>query len=89
MPVAAAIDLVDQWVAFFGFCSSVLMMTRSTSVSVIFRGTPGSGSSDRPSRPRSRKRRRQVRTMSAVTPSRRDTSEIECPSARSSTILER
>ncbi|CAL9333673.1 hypothetical protein SUDANB1_00118 [Streptomyces sp. enrichment culture] len=23
MPVAAAIDLVDQWVAFFGFSSSV------------------------------------------------------------------
>jgi hypothetical protein len=40
MPVAAAIDLVDQWVAFFGFSSSVLTMTRSTSASVIFRGTP-------------------------------------------------
>ncbi|MFE7113053.1 transposase [Streptomyces sp. NPDC057575] len=31
MPVAAAIDLVDQWVAFLGFSSSVLTMTRSTS----------------------------------------------------------
>ncbi|GLW19924.1 hypothetical protein Stsp01_66670 [Streptomyces sp. NBRC 13847] len=43
MPVAAAMDLVDQW----------------------------------------------VRTMSAVTPSRRATSMIECPSADSRTTLER
>ncbi|CAM5227224.1 hypothetical protein SHIRM173S_09912 [Streptomyces hirsutus] len=64
MPVAAAIDLVDQWVAFFGFSSGVLTMTRSTSASVIFRGAPGRGSSDRPSRPRSTKRRRQVRAVS-------------------------
>ncbi|CAL9330779.1 hypothetical protein SUDANB176_00062 [Streptomyces sp. enrichment culture] len=77
MPVATAIDLVDQRVAFFGFSSSVFTMTRSTSASVIFRGTPGRGSSDRPSRPRSRKRRRQVRTVSTVTRSRRDTSMIE------------
>ncbi|WP_432045391.1 hypothetical protein [Streptomyces asiaticus] len=39
MLVAAAIDRVDQWVAFSGFSSSVLTMTRSTSASVIFRGT--------------------------------------------------
>jgi hypothetical protein len=37
MPVAAAIDLVDQRVAFFGVSFSVLMITRSTSASVIFR----------------------------------------------------
>jgi hypothetical protein len=89
MPVAAAIDRVDQWVAFFGFSSSVFTMTRSTSASVIFRGTPGRGSSDRPSRPRSMKRRRQVRTVSGVIPSRRDTSMMECPSAHSSTIRDR
>ncbi|AIR98087.1 hypothetical protein SGLAU_10400 [Streptomyces glaucescens] len=89
MPVAAAIDLVDQWVAFLGFSSSVLTMTRSTSASVIFRGTPGRGSSDRPSRPRSRNRLRQVRTVSGETHSRRDTSMIECPSAHSSTIRDR
>jgi len=71
MPVAAAIDLVDQWVAFFGFPSSVLTMTRSTSASMIFRGTPGRSSSHRPSKPRSRKRRRQVRTVSGVTRSLR------------------
>ncbi|MGX1095967.1 hypothetical protein RKD47_006733 [Streptomyces albogriseolus] len=89
IPVAAAIDRVDQWVASFGFSSSVLTMALSTSASVIFRGTPGRGSSDRPSRPRSRKRRRQVRTVSGVMCSRRDTSMIECPSAHSSTIRER
>ncbi|MFF0205840.1 hypothetical protein [Streptomyces sp. NPDC005017] len=38
IPMAAAIDLVDQWVAFFGVCSSVLTMTRSTSASMVFRG---------------------------------------------------
>lgn len=89
MPVAAAIDLVDQWVAFFGLSSRVLTMTRSTSASLIFLGAPGRGSSDRPSRPRSMNRRRQVRTVSAATLNRRDTSRIECPSAHSSTIRER
>jgi hypothetical protein len=89
MPVAAAIDLVDQCVAFFGFSWSVLTMTRSTSASVILRGAPGRGSSHKPSRPRSRKRRRHVRTVSGVIPSRRDTSMIECPSAHCSTIRDR
>ncbi|GCD40249.1 hypothetical protein OEIGOIKO_08106 [Streptomyces chrestomyceticus JCM 4735] len=89
MPVAAAIDLVDQWVAFFGLSSSVLTITRSTSASVILRGTPGRGSSHKPSSPRSRKRRRQVRTVSGAIRSRRDTSRIERPSAHSSTIRDR
>lgn len=89
MPVAAAIDLVDQGVAFFGVSSSVLTMTRSMSASVIVRGTPGRGSSHKPSRPRSMKRRRQVRTVSGATCSRRGTSMIEWPSAHSSTIRER
>jgi len=40
MPVAAAMDLVDQWVAFFGTSSSVLTMTRSTYASMIFLGAP-------------------------------------------------
>lgn len=55
MPVAAAMERVDQCVAFFGVSSSVLTITRSTSASVIFRGTPGLGSSHRPSKPFSRK----------------------------------
>lgn len=89
MPVAAAIDRVDQWVAFLGFSSSVLTMTRSTSASVIFLGTPGRGSSDGQSRPPWRKRHRQVWTVSGMTRSRRDTFMIECPSAHSSTIHDR
>lgn len=89
MPVAAAIERVDQCVAFFGVSSSVLTITRSTSASVIFRGTPGLGSSHKPSKPFSRKRRRQVRTVSGATRSRRDTSMIEWPSAHSITIRDR
>lgn len=85
----AAIDLADQRVAFFGLSSSVLTMTRSTSASVILHGAPGRGSSHRPSRPRSRKRRRQVPTMSGAIRSRRDTSTTECPSAHSNTIRDR
>src|SRR5262245_8052487 len=41
MPVAAAIDLVDQCVASFGLSSSVFTITRSTSSSPIERGLPG------------------------------------------------
>lgn len=86
---AGAIDRVDQYVAFAGFSSSVSTMTRSTSASVFFLATPDLGSSDRPSRPRARKRLRQVRTVSGAAFSRRDTSVIECPSAHSGTIRDR
>lgn len=51
IPVVAAIDRVDQCVAFFGVSSRVLTITRSTPASVIFRGTPGRGPSCMPSRP--------------------------------------
>lgn len=77
MPGAAAIERVDQCVAFFGVSSSVLTITRSTAASVIFRGTPGLASSHKPSRPCPGKRRRQVRTVSGATRSRRGTSMIE------------
>jgi hypothetical protein len=30
MPIAAAIERVDQWVASFGFCSRVCTITAST-----------------------------------------------------------
>ncbi|QDO03362.1 hypothetical protein FNV62_50805 [Streptomyces sp. RLB3-17] len=43
IPVAAAIDLVDQPVTSFGVSSSVFAMTGSTSASVILRETPGHG----------------------------------------------
>ena len=45
IPVAAAIERVDQCVAVLGCSSSVLMITRSTSSSLIVRGFPGRGSS--------------------------------------------
>jgi hypothetical protein len=45
IPVAAAIDLVDQCVASFGCSSSVFTITRSTCSSLIERGLPGRGSS--------------------------------------------
>jgi len=45
IPVAAAIDRVDQCVAFVGCDSSVFTITRSTSSSLIERGLPGRGSS--------------------------------------------
>ncbi len=91
VPVAA-IDLVDQWAASFGVSSIVLTVTRSTSVSVVFLRTPGrrnAGPSHSPSRPGSRKRRRQVRTVSGAIRSRRETSVIGWPSAYSSTVRDR
>lgn len=51
VPVAAAIDQVDQRVAFVGDSSSVLTMTQSTSASVFSSGTLDRGSSHRPSTP--------------------------------------
>ena len=52
IPVAAAIERVDQCVASRGCSSSVFTITRSTSSSLIERGLPGRGSSCKPSRPR-------------------------------------
>jgi hypothetical protein len=45
IPVAAAIDRVDQCVACAGCSSSVFTITRSTSSSLTERGFPGRGSS--------------------------------------------
>ena len=54
MPAAAAIDRVDQCVASGGADSRVRTITSSTLASVIVRGGPGRGSSQSPSRRRSR-----------------------------------
>jgi len=51
MPAAFAIVRVLQWVAPFGVDSSVIEINLSTSLSAIFRGAPGRGSSKSPSRP--------------------------------------
>lgn len=57
--------------------------------SPVFRGTPGHGASHEPSGPRSMKRRRQVRTVSGVIRSRRDTPMLEWTSEHPGTLLER
>ncbi|MBD2894393.1 hypothetical protein amrb99_33180 [Actinomadura sp. RB99] len=49
IPVAAAIDRVDQCVSAPGVSSNVAVTTRSTCSSEITRGRPGRGSSVRPS----------------------------------------
>lgn len=89
MPVASAIDLVDQCVAFAGLVSSVFTITRSTSSSLIVRGFPGLGSSCRPSRRRSENLVRHFRTVSSLTPSRRPTSTLLPGSEHASTIRHR
>ena len=78
MPVAAAIDRVDQCVSSPGpRSSSVLVITSSTCSSVIFRGAPGRGSSDRPSSRDATKRPRHLRTVSRDTPRPAATSVFE------------
>ena len=62
-----AIDRVDQWVASLGFSSRVLTITASTLSSVMVRTAPGRGSSNRPSRRRSTKRRRHLPTVAWLT----------------------
>ncbi len=67
-PTSAAMSLIDQWVALFGFSSKVFTITDSTWSSVMVRGAPGLGSSDRPSRRRSTNRLRHLPTMASRTP---------------------
>jgi len=66
IPVAAAIDLVDQCVALAGCSSSVFTITRSTSSSLIVRGFPGRGSSCKPSKRQRANRPRHLPTVSAL-----------------------
>ena len=48
IPIALAIERVDQWVASGGISSRVLTITASTLSSLIVRGAPGRGSSTEP-----------------------------------------
>ena len=90
IPVAAAIDRVDQCVSSPGPRSSrVLVITSSTCSSVIFRGAPGRGSSPRPSSREARNRPRHLRTVSRDTFSSAATAVTDLPSAQASTILDR
>ena len=81
MPVALAIDRVDQWVASVGVSSKVFTITGSTSSSPMVRGAPGRGSSWSPSSRRSMKRLRHLPTVGLDTPRRWATSMLLRPSA--------
>lgn len=90
MPVAAAIDRVDQCVSSPGPRSSrVLVITSSTCSSVIFLGAPGRGSSDSPSSLETWNRPRHLRTVSRDTFRSAATAVIDVPSALASTIRDR
>src|SRR5882757_6190500 len=89
IPVALAIDRLDQWVALRGLDSSVSTITRSTSASVTVRGRPGRASSYRPSTRWATNRDRHVPTVGSDTPNSRDTSLLDRPSAQASTIRAR
>jgi len=90
MPVARAIDRVDQWLSLFdGASSRVLTITASTCSSVIFRAAPGLGSSARPSRRSVTNRARHLDTVCGQIPNAAATSWLLVPSAHANTILAR
>jgi hypothetical protein len=89
IPVARAIDRVDQCVAVAGRDSNVFTITSSTRSSVTVRGAPGRGSSDNPSRRRSTNRARHLPTVAVVTENRSATTMFGSPRAQASTIRDR
>src|SRR4051794_35479975 len=89
IPVAAAIERVDQCVAFASCSSNVFTITRSTSSSLIERGLPGRGSSWRPSRPRVANRPRHRPTVEGLQPSSTAISVLDRPSAAANTTRQR
>ena len=90
IPVALAIDRLDQCVSpFAGDSSSVLTITDSTCSSVIFRGAPGRGSSVSPSSRWATNRERHLATVSRATPSSAAISVFDPPRAHARMIRER
>ncbi len=89
MPVAAAIDRVDQCVSRPGVDSNVLVTTSSTRSSEMTRGRPGRGSSDSPSSRSARNRERHFDTVARDKPNSTATSPIVPPSAHRNTIRAR
>ena len=89
IPVAAAIERVDQCVAPPGASSRVLTTTFSTISSVMARGGPGRGSSKSPSRRRSAKRRRHFDAVASEHPSLAAIDLFNSPAAAPSTIRHR
>ena len=69
IPVAAAMDRVDQCVASTGLDSRVRTTTCSTASSVTVRGAPGRGSSVRPSSRSRTNRARHLPTVTLLIPS--------------------
>jgi hypothetical protein len=65
-PVFSAISRLLQCVLFSGIDSRVLVTTSSTCRSVMDRGAPGRGSSNRPSSRRMRKRPRHLHTVALL-----------------------
>jgi hypothetical protein len=90
IPVARAIDRVDQWVSLLGGgSSSVLVITCSTWASAMVRGRPGRGSSARPSSRSRTNRPRHLVTVCGQISSRSATALLVTPSAQANTILQR
>jgi|GEM_PF-1665333 len=89
IPISFAMERVDQWVASVGFSSRVFTTTASTWSSLTVLGAPGRGSSKRPSRRCSTKRRRHLPTMASDTPRRAATSRLVFPLAQLRTMRAR
>ena len=89
MPVAAAIERVDQCVAFAGCSSSVFTITRSTCSSLIVRGLPGRGSSCSPCSRRVANRPRHLPTVDRLQPNSAAISVLDLPSAAANTTRQR
>ena len=89
MPIASAIDRVDQCVAPGGASSRVLTSTPSIISSLIVRGRPGRGSSTSPSRRRTANRPRHFDTVAAQHPKRPAMSLFASPAAAPNTIRQR
>jgi hypothetical protein len=88
-PDLVAIDVRDQWVAFFGVDSSVVTSTSPTWSRVIDAGRPGRSSSTSPSRRLAMNRDRHLPTVTGLHRSVAATVLLSEPSAQASTIFER
>jgi hypothetical protein len=89
IPLERAIPRELQWVAPRGIVSRVATITASTLASSIERGTPGRGSSWRPSSRCATKRARHLHTVCGVTPSFLATTWLGSPAAQASTMRAR
>ena len=90
MPADLAIDRVDQCVSpSGGSCSSVAVMTRSTSSSLTVRGRPGRGSSLSPSSRAVRNRDLHLATVVLETPRSPATALTGAPPAQANTTRDR